>query len=315
MGQKRRVTTILTMVVTILLVIGFMVEPTMEVEAASYPLLKIGSRGQAVSRLQQALKNKGYFTYPNITGYYGTITKDAVIRFQKDYGLAVDGIAGQQTQKALYESSTGGYTGLLYFGMRNERVRDLQNALKARGYFKGTATGYYGHVTEKAVIAFQTDHGLRIDGIAGSETQNALFNSKPATKAATSRSSLTAKQRDDIFWLARIIHAEAAGEPYKGKVAVGNVVINRVNSSQFPNTIYSVIFEYYQGIPQFSPVQDGTIYNNPGSESLKAAEEAYFGSRPVGDALYFFNPKKAAGIWIVKNRQYVTTIGNHDFYR
>ena len=89
--------------------------------------------------------------------------------------------------------------------------------LKARGYFKGTATGYYGHVTEKAVIAFQTDHGLRIDGIAGSETQNALFNSKPATKADTSRSSLTAKQRDDIFWLARIIHAEAAGEPIREK--------------------------------------------------------------------------------------------------
>lgn len=314
MGQKRKVTTILAMVVTIVLITGFMVMPTIEVQAASYPLLKVGSRGQAVSRLQQALKNKGYFTYPNITGYYGTITRDAVIRFQRDYGLAVDGIAGQQTQTALYEGSSGGYTGLLYFGMRNERVRDLQNALKARGYFKGTATGYYGHITENAVIAFQIDHGLRIDGIAGPETQKVLFSSN-AAKSTTSRSSLTAKQRDDIFWLARIIHAEAEGEPYIGKVAVGNVVMNRVNSNQFPNTIYGVIFEYYQGIPQFSPVQDGTIYNNPGSESLKAAEEAYFGSRPVGDALYFFNPKKAAGTWIVKNRQYITTIGNHAFYR
>lgn len=315
MGQKRKVTTMLAMVVAIILMVGFVATPTIEVQAASYPLLKVGSSGQAVSRLQQALKNKGYFTYPNITGYYGTITRDAVIRFQRDHGLAVDGIAGQQTQKALYEGSSSGYTGLLYFGMRSERVRDLQNALKARGYFKGTATGYYGLITENAVIAFQIDHGLRIDGIAGPETQKALFNNSATTKSTTSRSTLTAKQRDDIFWLGRIIHAEAAGEPYIGKVAVGNVVMNRVNSNQFPNTIYGVIFEYFQGIPQFSPVQDGTIYNNPSSESLKAAEEAYFGSKPVGDALYFFNPKKAAGTWIVKNRQYITTIGNHAFYR
>lgn len=315
MGQKKKVTTMLAIVVTITLIVGFMVTPITKVQAASYPLLKVGSRGQAVSRLQQALKNKGYFTYPNITGYYGTITRDAVVRFQRDYGLAVDGMAGQKTQTALYEGSKSGYTGLLYFGMRNERVRDLQNALKVRGYFKGTATGYYGLVTENAVIAFQKDHGLRIDGIAGSQTQNALFNSSSTTQASTSRSNLTTKQRDDIFWLARIIHAEAAGEPYKGKVAVGNVVMNRVNSNQFPNTIYNVIFEYYQGIPQFSPVQDGTIYNNPGSESLKAAEEAYFGSRPVGDAMYFFNPQKAAGTWIVNNKEYVTTIENHAFYR
>ena len=315
MGQKRKVTTMLAMVVAIILMVGFVATPTIEVQAASYPLLKVGSSGQAVSRLQQALKNKGYFTYPNITGYYGTITRDAVIRFQRDHGLSVDGIAGQQTQKALYEGSSSGYTGLLYFGMRSERVRDLQNALKARGYFKGTATGYYGLITENAVIAFQIDHGLRIDGIAGPETQKALFNNSATTKSTTSRSTLTAKQRDDIFWLGRIIHAEAAGEPYIGKVAVGNVVMNRVNSNQFPNTIYGVIFEYFQGIPQFSPVQDGTIYNNPSSESLKAAEEAYFGSKPVGDALYFFNPKKAAGTWIVKNRQYITTIGNHAFYR
>jgi len=314
-GQKRKVTTMLAMVVAIILMVGFVATPTIEVQAASYPLLKVGSSGQAVSRLQQALKNKGYFTYPNITGYYGTITRDAVIRFQRDHGLSVDGIAGQQTQKALYEGSSSGYTGLLYFGMRSERVRDLQNALKARGYFKGTATGYYGLITENAVIAFQIDHGLRIDGIAGPETQKALFNNSATTKSTTSRSTLTAKQRDDIFWLGRIIHAEAAGEPYIGKVAVGNVVMNRVNSNQFPNTIYGVIFEYFQGIPQFSPVQDGTIYNNPSSESLKAAEEAYFGSKPVGDALYFFNPKKAAGTWIVKNRQYITTIGNHAFYR
>jgi N-acetylmuramoyl-L-alanine amidase len=301
--------------ITMILVAGSILITAVPVQAATYPVLRVGSRGQAVSRLQQTLKNKGYFTYPKITGYYGTITRDAVIRFQKDYGLYVDGIAGPKTQTALYEGGSGsGYKGTLYFGMYNERVRELQNALKALGYFKGTATGYYGHVTENAVIAFQIDYGLRIDGIAGPQTQNALFGKKTTGNSTANRSTLTAKQRDDIFWLARIIHAESQGEPYIGKVAVGNVVMNRVNSKQFPNTIYGVIFEYFQGIPQFSPVADGTIYNNPSAECLKAAEEAYWGSKPVGNALYFFNPKKAAGSWIVNNRQYITTIGNHAFY-
>ena len=314
MRKKRKISALMT-IVTIVLISCLLLGSTISAKASSYPLLKIGSRGQAVSRLQQALKNKGYFTYPNITGYYGNITRAAVISFQKDYGLSVDGLAGQKTQTALYgNSSRGGFTSTLHFGMYNERVRDLQNALMVRGYFRGTATAYYGHVTENAVIAFQIDNGLRIDGIAGPETQNALFNSKPVSNT-TNRDSLTAKQRDDIFWLARIIHAESAGESYTGKVAVGSVVMNRVNSNQFPNTIYNVIFEYFQNIPQFCPVQEGRIYNTPNADSLRAAEEAYFGKKPVGDALYFFNPKKAAGTWIVNNRQYVTAIGNHAFYR
>ena len=313
--NRNKGVTILVMSITMILVAGSILISAVPVQAATYSVLRVGSRGQAVSRLQQTLKNKGYFTYPKITGYYGTITRDAVIRFQKDYGLYVDGIAGQKTQTALYEGSSGsGYKGTLRFGMYNERVRELQNALKALGYFKGTATGYYGHVTENAVIAYQIDYGLRIDGIAGPQTQNALFGKKTTGNSTANRSTLTAKQRDDIFWLARIIHAESQGEPYIGKVAVGNVVMNRVNSKQFPNTIYGVIFEYFQGIPQFSPVADGTIYNNPSAECLKAAEEAYWGSKPVGNALYFFNPKKAAGSWIVNNRQYITTIGNHAFY-
>ncbi|HZJ56989.1 MAG TPA: peptidoglycan-binding protein [Clostridia bacterium] len=315
MNRKKRGVT-LVMAVTVILVAGLVLSTAMPVQAATYPVLRLGSRGQAVSRLQQALKNGGYFTYPKITDYYGTITRDAVTRFQRDYGLYVDGIAGQKTQTALYGGNTGtGYTGSLYFGMYNERVRDLQNALKGLGYFRGTATAYYGHVTENAVIAFQIDYRLKIDGIAGPQTQGVLFGGKPAGNSTADRNALTAKQRDDIFWLARIIHAESQGESYTGKVAVGNVIMNRVSSNQFPNTIYNVIFEYYYNIPQFSPVEDGTIYNNPSAECIKAAEEAYWGSKPVGSALYFFNPRKAAGSWIVNNRQYITSIGSHAFYR
>ncbi len=281
---------------------------------AAYPLLSVGSRGEAVSRLQQELKNQGYYTYPKVTGYYGPITRDAVIRFQKARGLVVDGIAGNATQSALYSSSSGG---VLKFGMRGQAVSRLQTALKQQGFFYANVTGYYGKITENSVIAFQKANGLRIDGIAGPQTQNALYNGKGSqTSTAASRGSSSSQQTSgDIYWLARIIHAEAGGEPYIGKVAVGNVIMNRVNSSSFPNSVYGVIFEYYKGIPQFSPVKDGTIYNTPSSESYRAAQEAYAGSKPVGGALYFFNPAKSSGSWIVKNRTYVTTIGNHVFYR
>lgn len=209
-------------------------------EASAAGLLRLGSRGPEVTSLQQQLKDLGYFTYWRTTEYFGTITRDAVIRFQRDKGLLVDGIAGPQTRAAL--------------------------------------------------------------------------NAAGSTSSA-SRGSLTKWDRDNIYWLARIIHAEAQGEPYIGQVAVGNVVMNRVASPGFPNTIYNVIFEYTNGIPQFSPVVDGSIYNTPSASCMKAAEEAYRGSKPAGKSLFFFNPKKAAGSWIVRTRQYVTTIGNHAFYR
>lgn len=121
-------------------------------------------------------------------------------------------------------------------------------------------------------------------------------------------------REDDLYWLSRIIHAEAQGETYEGKVAVGNVILNRVASSQFPNTVKGVVFDKQQGYTQFSPVIDGSIYNTPSSESIQAAKDALSGSRPVGDALYFLNPSKSTNFWIIKNRKYYKTIGDHDFY-
>ncbi|WP_205684235.1 cell wall hydrolase [Clostridium formicaceticum] len=119
---------------------------------------------------------------------------------------------------------------------------------------------------------------------------------------------------DDIYWLSRIIHAEAQGEPYQGKVAVGNVVLNRVRSGNFPNSIYGVIFDRQDGYVQFSPVIDGTIHNTPDRDSIQAATDALNGVRPVGEALYFLNPRKATNFWIVANRRFMKTIGDHDFY-
>ena len=122
------------------------------------------------------------------------------------------------------------------------------------------------------------------------------------------------ERSEDLYWLSRIIHSEAQGESYKGKVAVGNVIMNRVDSELFPNTIKGVIFDKQDGYTQFSPVIDGTIYNSPDAESIRAAKEILGGSKPVGDALYFLNPRKSTNFWIVNNSAYVAIIGLHDFY-
>lgn len=119
---------------------------------------------------------------------------------------------------------------------------------------------------------------------------------------------------DAVYWLARIIQAESGAEPYQGKLAVGNVILNRVASRDFPNTIYGVIFDRKNGV-QFTPIANGTIYNTPSAESIRAAEECLSGTRVVGDCLYFFNPKTATkASWIVQNCTYYTSIGDHDFY-
>lgn len=147
--------------------------------------------------------------------------------------------------------------------------------------------------------------------------QTLLTKSSPkTTNVAATNSSVSrgATREDDIYWLSRIIHAEAQGESYQGKVAVGNVILNRVSNSKFPNSIYGVIFDKQDGYTQFSPVLDGSIYNTPNKESIKAATEALNGARPVGSALYFLNPRKSTNFWIVENRKHMTTIGEHDFY-
>ena len=199
----------------------------------------------------------------------------------------------------------------LQFGHRGEDVLKLQRSLNQKGYYNYYLDGIYGKITERAVINFQIDHGIRIDGFAGPETQRTLYGISTASRGTITRGYSS----DDIYWLARIIEAEAGGESYQGKVAVGNVILNRVNSKDFPNTIYNVIFEYYGNIPQFSPVAEGTIYNTPSKESMNAAKDAVNGVRPVGNSTYFFNPDKAAGSWIVKNKSYVTRIGGHTFYQ
>ena len=118
---------------------------------------------------------------------------------------------------------------------------------------------------------------------------------------------------DEVYWLSRIINAEAGGEPFKGKIAVGNVVLNRVASPSYPNTIYGVIFDR-KGGTQFSPVSLGTIYNKPNADSIIAAKLCLEGYTLSDSILFFMNPRLATNSWISKNRPFAFRIGNHNFY-
>ncbi len=120
--------------------------------------------------------------------------------------------------------------------------------------------------------------------------------------------------QNDLYWLSRIISAESRGEPLLGQIAVGNVVLNRVASAEFPNTIYSVIFDSRWG-GQFEPVRNGTVYQSPAESSVLAAKLCLEGADAVGESLYFLAPALTEQHWTMENRTYVTTIGTHWFYR
>lgn len=120
--------------------------------------------------------------------------------------------------------------------------------------------------------------------------------------------------QNDLYWLSRIIQAESGGEPLAGKIAVGNVVMNRTRRSEYPNTIYGVIFDKKYGT-QFSPAASGTIYNTPSADSIRAAKICLEGFSLDDEMIFFLNPRIATNFWIAQTREYVMTIGNHDFYR
>ena len=134
--------------------------------------------------------------------------------------------------------------------------------------------------------------------------------------AATGEVALStpADRHDQLYWLSRIISAESQGECWEGKIAVGNVVLNRVQSPDFPDTIYGVIFDDRWG-GQFEPVRNGTVYNDPTPESIRAAQACLAGENTVGDSLYFLAPALTDNHWTMENRTYVTTIGAHWFYK
>lgn len=145
------------------------------------------------------------------------------------------------------------------------------------------------------------------------ETEKISANSGSSAETSVAYETSATYSENDLYWLSRIIYAEAGGESYKGQLAVGSVVMNRVRSSEFPNTVYGVIFDR-KGGTQFSPVSSGTIYNTPSQSAVNAAKACLSGYSVSDSVLFFMNPKIATSSWISRNRTYAFSIGNHDFY-
>jgi len=189
------------------------------------------------------------------------------------------------------------------YGSRGQEVKTIQEKLKRWGYYNGSVDGIYGSQTVAAVKRFQQKNGLTVDGIAGTQT----LKSMGITTNSTSGGSST-NNSSNVNLLARAIYGEARGEPYTGQVAVAAVILNRVKSSKFPNTISGVI--YQSGA--FDAVSDGQINLTPDSTAKKAAQDALNGWDPSYGAIYYFNPSTATNKWIW-SRPMTVTIGRHRF--
>jgi len=182
-------------------------------------------------------------------------------------------------------------------------VAVLQQKLKQLNYYSGIIDGIYGVGTVEAVNKFQRDNSLKVDGVFGQSS----FDLIPELKADLNYNI----SRDEIILLARIIHGEARGENFRGKVAVGSVILNRIKSNRFPNTIRDVILQ--KG--QFSSLMDGQANYYPGEEELQAARAALLGYDPTLGSIFFYNPDIATNTAWISQRNFVTRIGGHVFLR
>ena len=190
------------------------------------------------------------------------------------------------------------------YGSRGSEVTQIQTKLKRWGYYSGSVDGIYGTQTVRAVKYFQRKNGLTADGIAGPATLKAMG----ITSSSSSSSSRSSSYSSNLNLLSRVIYGEARGEPYAGQVAVGAVVMNRIKSSSFPNTLSGVV--YQSGA--FDAVKDGQVNLTPDSTARKAAQDAMNGWDPSYGAIYYFNPSTATNKWIW-SRPMTVTIGKHRF--
>ncbi len=205
----------------------------------------------------------------------------------------------------LYEVFVQGNTvlALSKYGSRGNEVTQIQTKLKRWGYYKGSVDGIYGSKTVSAVKSFQRKNGLTADGIAGKNTLAAM-----GINSSSNNSGSSSSNSSNLNLLARLVYGEARGEPYTGQVAVAAVVLNRVKSSKFPNTVAGVIYQ----AGAFDVVSDGQINMTPNSTAIKAAQDAINGWDPSYGAIYYFNPSTATSSWIW-SRPLTVVIGKHRF--
>lgn len=202
----------------------------------------------------------------------------------------------------------------LRVGSRGEEVKTLQTKLKRWGYYSGNVDGIFGAGTKAAVVYFQKANGLTPDGVVGATTAKALGMSAgggpSGGSSGSSEGGSGSSNNNDMYLLARLVYGEARGEPYKGQVAVAAVVLNRVKSSSFPNSMSGVI--YQSGA--FSVVADGQINLSPNETAIKAARDAMNGWDPTGGCLYYYNPEKTTNKWML-SKPVLLSIGKHAFFK
>ncbi|CAM2889526.1 spore cortex-lytic enzyme [Paenibacillus sediminis] len=215
---------------------------------------------------------------------------------------------------------------IIQYGSSGQDVYELQGRLKYLGFYNGKIDAYFGDSTLKSVKWFQSEFGMKADGIVGGKTKLKLYNAtknwKPTGSAATIKEEEASSDDNgetpssnplgltdnDLKLMANAVNGEARGEPFEGQVAVAAVILNRVKSPNFPNTVSGVIFQP----GAFTAVADGQIWLTPNETSRKAVQQAVNGWDPTGGCLYYFNPKTATSKWIWSRPQ-VKTIGNHIF--
>ena len=202
-----------------------------------------------------------------------------------------------------FYATSYGYSSI---GSRGNEVRQIQQRLKEWGYYKGSVDGIYGTKTRSAVIKFQKNHNITADGICGRKTLELI--GLPTGVDSSSSNSYNGYSSADYRLLARLISAEARGEPYLGQVAVGAVVLNRIEHPSFPNSISGVIYQKNA----FSCINDGQFDKPVEDSAYEAARDALNGLDPSGGAIYYFNPKTATSKWIW-SRPLIKTIGSHRF--
>ncbi len=230
---------------------------------------------------------------------------------------------GVQMRQQLASQSTFS-NAVIRYGATGKDVVELQGRLRFLGFYKSSVDGDYGYNTLKAVKWFQSEFGLKADGIVGSKTKLKLWEASKSWRPTaadvsggsgntvkanyTSPAKIMGLSENDLKLMANAVYGEARGEPYVGQVAVAAVILNRIKSASFPNTVSGVIFQP----GAFTAVADGQIWLTPNATAKKAVRDALNGWDPSGGCIYYFNPVTATSKWIWSRPQ-VKTIGKHIF--
>ncbi|WP_228409658.1 spore cortex-lytic enzyme [Radiobacillus deserti] len=268
-------------------------------EAFSGQVIQQGATGDDVIELQARLQYLGYYN-SQIDGVFGWGTYWALRNFQYEFGLEIDGLAGQETKQKLVDAS------------------QYDRAFVKKNVDAGNKFTYYGGTPkEQQVKKKNNTTNNKQQGNQGKQNQQAKQgnqqtktknNNKSDTPQPTATNVPAGFSQNDIKLMANAVHGEARGEPYEGQVAVAAVILNRIESPSFPNTVSGVIFE-----PRaFTAVADGQIWLTPDESSKKAVLDAINGWDPTGNAIYYFNPNTATSSWIW-GRPQIKRIGKHIF--